>query len=95
MPSTQQHLTRFKVIIPPSARKQRNWRLFAIGLGVRLLGVGFLWAGDGHTSLGSKIIVILGVILSIGGLAVLRFMLMGPLLARLTAPKARQPPNSP
>ena len=34
-----------------------------------------IWLGDGHTSLLSKATVVLGVILSVGGIGVLRFML--------------------
>ncbi|MEP6573830.1 MAG: hypothetical protein ABJD11_14090 [Gemmatimonadota bacterium] len=65
-----------------SAHKRR---LFAIGLGVRLLGLLFLWLGDGHPSVFRKSLVVLGLVLSIGGIAVLRFLLLARPLARLGA----------
>ena len=60
----------------------RTRRLFAIGLGVRLLGVGLIWAGDGSPATWRKGVVVLGVLLSVGGIAVLRYLLLVPLFAR-------------
>jgi hypothetical protein len=68
---------------PPAFEKGRKRKLFAIGLAVRLVGVGLLWLGDGHDNLFRKGLVVLGVILSIGGLSVLRYLLISPLLSRL------------
>lgn len=65
--------------------KQRNRKLFAIGLLVRLLGVGLIFLGDGHNSILRKGLVILGVILLIGGTTVLRYLLLSGPLSRLSA----------
>ena len=73
------------VVGPVSRSKQREWRLFAVGLGVRLGGVGLLWVGDGGESLFRRALVVLGVILSIGGLTVLRYLLLSEPLSRVTA----------
>ena len=50
-------------------------RTFLFGLGVRLVGLLLIWLGDGSDSLGRKALVIVGVALSIGGIAVLRYLL--------------------
>jgi NADH:ubiquinone oxidoreductase subunit 4 (subunit M) len=55
--------------------KRKKWKWFGIGLAVRLVGVALLWLGDGHDSLFRKGLVIVGVILSIGGIGILRFLL--------------------
>ncbi len=47
-----------------------------IGLSVRLLGVALLWFGDGSPSLVRKAAVVVGLILSIGGIGVLRYLLV-------------------
>lgn len=47
-----------------------------IGLSVRLLGVALLWFGDGSPSLFRKAAVVVGLILSIGGIGVLRYLLV-------------------
>jgi len=55
--------------------KWRKWKMFGIGLGIRLVGVLLLWLGDGHDSVFHKGLVVLGLILSIGGITVLRYLL--------------------
>jgi len=55
---------------------RRRWRTFALGLSVRLLGVALLWMGDGGTSVFRKTLVVVGVALSIGGIAMLRYLLI-------------------
>lgn len=60
-------------------------RLFALGLSVRLLGVALIWAGDGSAAWWRKAVVVLGVTLSIGGIAVLRYLLLAGPLGRLGA----------
>lgn len=50
--------------------------IFALGLSVRLLGVLFIWLGDGHDQWWRKALVILGVVLTIGGIGVLKFLLV-------------------
>ncbi len=56
--------------------KRRKWATFGIGLSVRLLGLALVWLGDGSPSLYRKAVVVLGVVLSVGGIAVLRFLLI-------------------
>ncbi len=56
--------------------KRKKWRLFGIGLAVRLVGVAMLWLGNGHESWFRKGLVVVGLILSIGGIAILRFLLI-------------------
>ncbi len=60
-------------------------RLFALGLGVRLLGLLLVWAGDGSAAPWRKAVVVLGVVLSVGGIAVLRYLLLSGPLTRLGA----------
>ena len=58
-------------------------RLFALGLGVRLLGLALIWAGDGSAAWWRKAVVVLGVALSVGGIVVLRYLLLAGPLGRL------------
>ena len=60
----------------PGTEKRRKRRLFGIGLAVRLIGVLLLWLGNGHDSVFRKGLVVLGLILSIGGIGVLRYLLI-------------------
>ena len=62
-----------------------TWKLFLIGLMIRLLGVGLIWLGDGHDSLFRKVVVVAGVVLLIGGSAVLRYLLLSDPLTRTSA----------
>lgn len=62
----------FTAMVSP-ARKQ-----FALGLGIRLVGVLFLWLGDGSPLLWRKALVVVGVALSIGGIGILRWLLFQP-----------------
>jgi len=59
-----------------AVKKPRNWRWFLIGLSVRLMGVALIWLGDGHDSIFRKGMVVIGVIFSIGGIGVLRYLLI-------------------
>ena len=61
---------------PAGTKKSRNWKLFSIGLGVRLIGVLLIWLGNGYDSVFRKGLVVLGVILSVGGIGVLRYLLI-------------------
>ncbi len=56
-------------------KKRGALQMFALGLSVRLVGVLLIWCGDGHTSIFRKSLVVVGVILSIGGIAVLKYLL--------------------
>lgn len=60
----------------PDSEKPRKWKLFGIGLAVRLVGLLLIWLGDGHESVFRKALVVLGLILSIGGIGVLRYLLV-------------------
>jgi hypothetical protein len=71
--------------IVTASPKRRQWRLFALGLGVRLVGVALIWAGDGSPALWRKALVVVGVVLSVGGIAVLRYLLLAGPLSRLSA----------
>ena len=68
-------------IVAAHARRDRRkkWRTFGVGLGVILLGLALIWLGDGSSSIPRKAVVVLGVILSVGGIAVLRFLLISSL----------------
>lgn len=56
--------------------KRKKWRMFGAGLAVRLFGLLLIWLGDGSASVFRKAVVVLGVILSVGGIAVLRYLLI-------------------
>jgi hypothetical protein len=60
----------------------RRLRTFLLGLGVRLLGVFLIWWGDGSDTLFRKTVVVAGVVLSIGGIALLRYLLIAGLRIR-------------
>jgi hypothetical protein len=60
----------------PDPEKSRRRKLFGMGLAVRLVGVLLIWLGDGHDSLFRKGLVVLGIVLSIGGIGVLRYLLV-------------------
>ena len=66
------------------SRKKMNWKLFWIGLGVRLFGVLLIWLGDGHPDIFRKILVVLGVIISIGGITILKYLLMAEPVSQLS-----------
>jgi hypothetical protein len=56
---------------------------FWAGLAVRFAGLGMIWIGDGHNRPFRKGLVIAGVVLSVGGITILRYLLLAPLLSRL------------
>ena len=68
-----------------TATRFRSRRLFVVGLGVRLVGLVLIWAGDGSAAWWRKVLVVIGVVLSIGGIAVLRYLLLAGPLSRLGA----------
>lgn len=57
-------------------QKQKRWRLFGVGLAVRLIGVALLWLGDGHDHWFRKGLVVVGLVLSVGGIGILRYLLI-------------------
>lgn len=66
-------------------------RLFATGLGVRLVGVAMIWLGDGSSALHRRALVVVGVLLSVGGIAVLRYLLLAGPLSRFAARRRGEP----
>ena len=56
--------------------------MFGFGLGVRLAGLGLIWLGNGHDSVVRKALVVIGVVLSVGGISVLKFLLYKGLATR-------------
>jgi hypothetical protein len=68
--------------VTAAPERRRKLTTFAIGLGVRLGGLGLIALGDGHDNPWAKASVIVGVFLSIAGIAVLRFLLFRPLLRK-------------
>jgi hypothetical protein len=62
--------------------KRKKWKIFALGLATRLVGVALIWLGDGSDSFFRKTVVVVGVILSVGGIAVLRYLLISGLRKR-------------
>lgn len=64
--------------------RPRDWRLFFIGLGVRLAGLALIVIGDGSPALHRKALVVVGVVLSVGGIVVLRYLLLSGPLSRLS-----------
>ncbi len=79
---------RYPVALSPEARKKL--KTFAIGIGVRLAGLPLILLGDGHDTLWAKALVIAGVIITVAGMSILRFMLFQPLLTKLR-PKKHPP----
>jgi len=63
---------------PASGQTSRisNRQWFWIGLGVRLAGVLCIWPGDGSDHILRKALVVVGVILMLGGITVLRWLLV-------------------
>ena len=76
--------------MPPTQTRQQKWRLFSLGLGVRLAGLALIWIGDGSSSLFRKALVVVGLVLSVGGIAVLRYMLLAGPLSRLSLGRWRK-----
>ncbi|MBA3312480.1 MAG: hypothetical protein M3552_09545 [Planctomycetota bacterium] len=74
-------------------KRHRRGQFWA-GLAVRLAGLGLIWIGDGHNSPFRKGLVIAGVVLSVGGIAVLRYLLLVPVLSRLRT-RHELPPGNP
>ncbi len=60
-----------------------NRKVFCTGLAVRVAGLGLVWLGDGSDSLWRKTLVVVGVVLSVGGIAVLRYLLLAKPLSAL------------
>ena len=52
--------------------------IFLFGVGIRLIGLLLIVVGNGHTSLFSKVVVVVGVILSVFGIGVLKWLSFQP-----------------
>jgi hypothetical protein len=63
--------------------KSQKLRMFATGIIVRLAGVVLIVLGDGHNSLWAKALVVLGVIVTVTGMGILRYLLFSPLLSKV------------
>jgi hypothetical protein len=67
-------------------RKPRfRWRAFFLGLAVRLCGVALILLGDGHATLLAKTSVVLGVIVTVTGMGILRWLLFQSLFRKRAA----------
>jgi hypothetical protein len=63
--------------------KRKKLKMIATGIIVRLAGVGLIVIGDGHDSLWAKALVVSGVIITVTGMAILRYLLLSPLLSKI------------
>jgi hypothetical protein len=77
-PATRSTIEPVLTDVAPRVRpnKKKNWRRIGVGLAVRLLGLVLIWLGDGSPQTFRKALVIIGVILSVGGIAILRYVLI-------------------
>ncbi len=60
---------------PVDNEQRQKWRMFCIGLAFCLLGLLLLWISDGYESGFRKGLIVVGGVLSIGGITVLRYLL--------------------
>jgi protein-S-isoprenylcysteine O-methyltransferase Ste14 len=86
--------------LPVTSSRARRWRrahpalsVFIAGLLVRIVGLLLIWAANGHSSVTSKAIVVLGVVLSVFGIGVLKWLSFQP--RRKPATSAAPPRSSP
>jgi hypothetical protein len=63
--------------------QHKKLKAVAVGITVRLFGGVLILLGDGHTSLWSKALVIVGVIISVTGIGILRYLLLQPFFSKL------------
>jgi hypothetical protein len=61
-----------------SEQKPKTLRIILIGLSIRLAGLLLIVLGDGHEHIFFKALVVIGVILSMGGIGVLKWLAMRP-----------------
>jgi hypothetical protein len=69
----------------PDRCPRSTWRVFLTGLSVRLFGVLLILLGDGYDTLLAKISVVLGVIITVTGMGILRWLLFQSLFRRKPA----------
>ena len=65
--------------------RRKKQRVIASGIIVRLFGAGLIFLADGHDSLWSKALVIAGVIISVTGIGILRYLLLRPFFQKAGA----------
>jgi uncharacterized membrane protein len=70
-------------VAEPPVQKRFQWKLFAISLGIRVLGAMLIWLGDGSPLLWRKAVVVLGVVLFLVGITGLKYLLMAKPLKEL------------
>ena len=61
----------------------KKLKMIAIGIIVRLAGADLIVLGDGHDSLWAKVLVVCGVIITVAGMGILRYLLLSPLLSKI------------
>ena len=70
-----------------SPERRKKLTMVALGIAVRLAGVGMIALGDGHDDLWAKALVVVGVVIMVTGMGILRFLLFQPLLSRMRRQK--------
>ena len=65
-----------------SGQPASRLRVFLVGLAVRLTGVLLIVLGDGHSTLLAKATVVVGVIVTVGGIGILRWLLFQSLFRK-------------
>ena len=68
-----------------SSDRHKKLKVVALGIAVRLFGGALIFLGDGHSSLWSKALVVVGVIISVTGIGILRYLLLSPFLSSVSA----------
>lgn len=66
----------------PSDR-HKKLKVVVVGIVVRLVGLVLIFLGDGHESLWAKALVIVGVIISVTGIGILRYLLLSPMFRKV------------
>jgi hypothetical protein len=62
----------------PAEQKPNRLQVFTAGILVRLFGLLLIWIGDGHRGFGFKALLVIGVILSLFGIGILKWLSFQP-----------------